>query len=69
MFFLVEFHRSKRLTKWINVTLIALIHKVDSPQWLNEFHPISLVGSMYKILAKVLANRICSVIGYVISDS
>ena len=63
MRFLVEFHRNKCLTKGINNTFIALISKVDSPQRLNDFRPISLVGSMYKILAKVLANRLQLVTG------
>jgi len=69
MRFLVEFHRNGRLSKGINSTFIALIPKVDNPHRLNDFHPISLVGSLYKILAKVLANRLRSVIGLVISDS
>jgi len=69
MRFLLEFHRNGRLSKGINNTFIALIPKVESPQRLNEFCPISLVGIMYKILAKVLANRLRSVIGSVISDS
>jgi len=69
MCFLLEFHRNGRLTKGINSTFIALILKVDSPQRLNDFRPISLVGSLYKILAKVLANRLRSVIGSIISDS
>jgi hypothetical protein len=53
----------------LNATFIALIPKVDSPQRLNDFRPISLVGSLYKILAKVLANRLRLVIGSVISES
>jgi len=69
MRFLVEFHRNGRLSKGINSTFIALIPKVDNPHRLNDFRPISLVGSLYKILAKVLANRLRSVIGLVISDS
>ena len=69
MQFLGEFHRNGRLTKGINGTFIALIPKVESPQRLNDFRPISLVGSMYKILAKVLANRLRSIIGSVISDT
>jgi len=69
MRFLVEFHRNGRLTKGINSTFIALIPKVESLQQLNNFRLISLVGSMYKILAKVLANRLRSIIGSVISDS
>lgn len=46
MRFLVEFHRNGKLANGINSTFIALIPKVDSPQCLNEFQPISLVGSM-----------------------
>ena len=57
------------MTKGINSTFITLIPKVDSPQLLYDFRSISLVGSLYKILAKVLANRLQLVIGSVISDS
>ena len=69
MLFLVEFHMNGRLTKGINSTFIALIPKVDSPQRLNDFRPISLVGSMYKILPKVLANRLRSIMDSVTLDS
>ncbi|PNX57813.1 cysteine-rich receptor-like protein kinase [Trifolium pratense] len=47
----------------------ALIPKVDGPQRLNDFRPISLVGSLYKILAKLLANCLRVVMGSVISAS
>ncbi|GAU51099.1 hypothetical protein TSUD_411800 [Trifolium subterraneum] len=69
MRFISEFHRNGKLTKGINSTFIALIPKIDSPQRLNDFWPISLVGSLYKILAKVLANRLRLVIGSIISES
>ncbi|MCI00018.1 LINE-1 reverse transcriptase like, partial [Trifolium medium] len=36
---------------------ITLIPKKDNPANLNDFRPISLVGSIYKVLSKVLANR------------
>jgi len=58
-----------KLTKGLNYTFIALIPKVNSPQQLNDFRPISLVGSLYKVLAKVLANRLRLVIGNVVSES
>jgi len=67
--FMVEFHRNGKLTKGLNSTFIALIPKVSSPQRLNDFRPISLVGSLYKVLAKVLANRLRIVIGSVVSES
>jgi hypothetical protein len=69
MRFISEFHRNGRLTKGINSTFIALIPKIDSPQRLNDFRPISLVVSLYKILAKFLANRLRLVIGSVIFES
>jgi hypothetical protein len=69
MRFVSEFHRNDKLTKGLNSTFIALIPKVESPQRLNDFRPISLVGSLYKILAKILANRLREVIGSVISES
>ncbi|GAU15917.1 hypothetical protein TSUD_41400 [Trifolium subterraneum] len=68
MRFIVEFHRNGRLTKGINATFIALIPKVEIPQQLNDFRPISLVGSLYNILAKVLANQLRLVMGSVILD-
>jgi len=58
MCFVSEFHRNGKLSRGINSTLIALIPKVESPQKLNDFRPISLVGCLYKILAKVLENRL-----------
>ena len=69
MRFLVEFHRNGKLAKGINSTFIALIPKVNSLHRFNDFRPISLVGSMYKILAKILANRLKVVIGSVISGA
>ncbi|GAU49521.1 hypothetical protein TSUD_407540 [Trifolium subterraneum] len=69
MRFISEFHKNGKLTKGINSTFIAPIPKIDSPQRPNDFRPISLVGSLYKILAKVLANRLRLVIGSVISES
>jgi len=56
MHFVSEFHRNGKLSRGINSTFIALSPKVETPQKLNDFRPISLVGCLYKILAKVLAN-------------
>lgn len=55
--------------KGVNSIFIALIMKVDSPQKLNDFLSICFVGYMYKMLPKVLANRLRAVIGSVVSDS
>ncbi|RVX04356.1 Transposon TX1 uncharacterized 149 kDa protein [Vitis vinifera] len=51
----------------LHVSLLIL--KKEGAEDLRDFRPISLVGSVYKLLAKVLANRLKSVMGEVISDS
>jgi len=42
----------------VNKTHIALIPKVDNPNSVMEFRPISLCNVVYKLLSKVLANRL-----------
>ncbi len=69
MRFVSDFHRNGKLLKGINSTFISLVPKKDCPQTLNDFRPISLVGCLYKVLAKLLANRLKNVIGSVISDT
>ena len=36
---------------------------------ISDYRPINLVGGIYKILAKVLANKMKKVIGNVISET
>jgi hypothetical protein len=42
---------------------------VKSPSSLKEFRPISVLGCLYKILAKVLTGRLAKVMNSVISKS
>ena len=64
-----EFHRRRQLVKSLNVTFVSLVsRKVDAVE-MKGFRPISLVGEMYKILSKVLANRMKTVLGKIISKS
>lgn len=48
--------------KSFNATFIALIPKKVRAIQLNDFRPISLIGSVYKIIAKLLAERLKNVI-------
>jgi len=66
--FLHEFHGNAILPKAITASFLALIPKSDSPQELNDYRLICLIGSLYKIVAKLLAKRIKKVIGKLISD-
>jgi hypothetical protein len=63
----VEFHARGKFVKSINSTFISLIPKVHGAKEIKDFRPISLVGSIYKIIAKVLANKMRKVIDKFIS--
>ena len=53
----------------MNETHIDLIPKTKNPQKITEYRPISLCNVTYRILAKVLANRLKKVLPNVISES
>lgn len=56
--FFTEFHANGKLTQGINSTFVALIPKVPCPVSFKKYRPFSMVGWVYKVLSKVLANRI-----------
>ena len=57
-----EFYQFSKFEKSLNATFLALIPKKNSASNIRDFRPISLVESVYKILAKVLANRLKEVL-------
>ena len=50
-----EFFHHCKFEKSLNATFLALIPRKNDVSNIRDFRPISLVGSVYKILAKVLA--------------
>nr|GEX45670.1 RNA-directed DNA polymerase, eukaryota, reverse transcriptase zinc-binding domain protein [Tanacetum cinerariifolium] len=51
-----------------NSSFIALILKTSDANMVKDFRPISLVGSMYKIIAKILANRLVFILGDLVNE-
>ena len=64
----MDFHANETFIKSLNATFLVLIPKKGDAEE-KDFRPISLLGSLYKILANVLANRLKRVVGKVVSEA
>nr|GFC59691.1 RNA-directed DNA polymerase, eukaryota, reverse transcriptase zinc-binding domain protein [Tanacetum cinerariifolium] len=51
-----------------NSSFITLIPKVPNANMVKDFRPISLMGSLYKVIAKVLANRLVTVLDDIVDE-
>ena len=67
--FFREFHECSGFVKSLNATFLTLIPKKRGAEDLKDFSLISLMGSLYKLLTKVLANRLKKVVDKVITES
>ena len=54
----LNFFISGSFDKSINLTWVTLIPKTDGAEEMKDFRPISMVGCIYKVIAKILARRI-----------
>ena len=69
MGFFDEVHTHGKFERSQNASFIALIPKKQNACNIRDFQPISLIGSVYKLLAKVLANRLKGVLDNLVSES
>nr|GEV46523.1 hypothetical protein CTI12_AA518330 [Tanacetum cinerariifolium] len=51
-----------------NASFIALIPKLHDARVVKDFRPICLIGSVYKIVAKILANRLVEVLSDLVHE-
>ena len=66
---LSEFAKDGIIHGITNETYICLIPKKSSSSKIKDFHPISLVTSLYKIISKVLSNCLKRVLEYTIAET
>lgn len=57
------------LPKEINMTLITLLPKCENVSYAKEFRPIACCTILYKIISKILTNRMKMVLDTLISES
>ncbi|GJX34952.1 RNA-directed DNA polymerase, eukaryota [Tanacetum coccineum] len=63
-----EFFYSSSFPPGCNASFITLIPKKQDAKLVKDFRPISLIGCIYKIVSKILANRLSMVISDLVSD-
>jgi hypothetical protein len=69
MGFFEEVHTYCKFERSLNASFIALIPKKQNATNIRDFRPISLIGSVYKLLSKVLANWLKGVLDHIIPES
>nr|GEW50769.1 RNA-directed DNA polymerase, eukaryota [Tanacetum cinerariifolium] len=63
-----QFFTLGKLPKGCNSCFIALILKIPDANLVKDFREISLIGSLYKIIAKILANHLVGVLGDIVHE-
>ena len=62
-----EFHRNKQMLRSMNSTFLVLIPKQEGANWLTQFRPIALCNVVYKIITKLIAERLKPLLSSLIS--
>ncbi|KAL0448194.1 UNVERIFIED_CONTAM: LINE-1 reverse transcriptase [Sesamum latifolium] len=66
---ILEFFLNGKLLKQFNVTLLVLIPKVQAPSRVSDFRPISCCNVLYKVITKIIVQRLRPVLDRLISPS
>ncbi|KAL4347436.1 hypothetical protein GQ457_17G003840 [Hibiscus cannabinus] len=66
--FFCRFFEGDTPDRFLNHSFVVLIPKIQNPVLIEDYRPISLVGCVYKLLAKVLARRLGAVLDEIIGE-
>ena len=64
-----DFFKSGFMLKELNHTFIVLILKTLKPYEFADYRPISLCNLIYKLISKILANRMTSILKRIIAPT
>ena len=66
---ILDFLNNGTMLPKINYTHIVLIPKIKTLKRISDYRPISLCNVIYKIISKVLANRLKLILPHMISSN
>lgn len=69
MIIFAEFYERWIIHKGVNGIFLVLLPKKNKAKELSDFRPINLIGSLYKIIAKVLSMRLREVMEKVVLNT
>lgn len=66
---IMEFFAKGKMLKQVNSTAITLIPKIACPSSISDYRPIACCNVVYKVITKVLTNRLRRVISKLVHDN
>lgn len=54
----LDFFQHNKLLRAVNYTMVTLIPKNSHPETVRDFRPIACCSTLYKIISKIISNRI-----------
>ena len=64
-----NFFISGKMLKEVNHSYIVLILKILNPSTINHYRPISLCNTVYKVISKLIVDRLRAVIPNLVSPT
>ncbi|GJY80416.1 RNA-directed DNA polymerase, eukaryota, reverse transcriptase zinc-binding domain protein [Tanacetum coccineum] len=64
-----EFFQNGKLLGEVNATIISLVPKIKTPAKVSDFRPIACCNVVYKIISKVLTNRMKNMLCRIVSKN
>ena len=64
----LDFFKYRQLPRKLNMMWVTLIPKFERANEIKDYKPISMVACVYKVISKVLANRLKNVLSGLVRE-